>query len=266
MTTRRCPGGLVTADHGDILQFNKNGGVDGYWETKSLLEAFGRDYVVLVDTFPTTHGTGAATSGYSTLGWMTTGTLTLTGVLDGAIGHPGICRLTSAVGASSGCFHLPTNAGVTGGPFMLDDVKAFQWIVRTNTLPAGSIVLGLGDNGNSATLGSNSLYFKTDSTIGANVFHAHARSGAASTEDDTSAYTPAAGFWMILTMVQDASGNFDWNINNGATSGQIPTADVPFGVAVTPSIFINDTDGANSFQLDVDEFTIVLQPDDDRFT
>lgn len=266
MTVRRCPAGLVNADHGDILQFNKSDSVDGWWETKSLLELFGRDFIIVTDTFPTTHGTGSATSGYSTLGWtFDTAGVGSVNPLDGVAGHPGIVRITTgAVPTTNRFMCLPTNAGVTGGPFMLDDVKAFQWIARIALATGRDVYFGLGDNANSLTLGTNSIYFATSQSIDSGAFHVHSRVAGASTEDDLSSVDPAGGDWFILTMVKDSSGNFNWDINAGASTGQIPAADVPTGVAMTPVVHIDDQDIVNAVTVDVDEFTIVLEPSNSR--
>lgn len=264
MTVRRCPGGLVNAANGDALQFNADGGVDGYWETHA-----GYDNVVflLVDemfSFGANYLAGNDAVGQ----WHWTLTDADEGVFYGiasVASHPGIVRIESN-GDSTPV--MDAGGGDTAGSgtsvvqISIDDVAWLRFIVRVPSvnateLSSASQGIGLIQTSTTAALtgatplfGANGIaLFKPNGVANWQVRDSNASSG---TNSDTNR-AAALNDWIECILINKGSGTWG-RIVNGVTLSDHTGA--PTGVLVYPAAWIDSADAVNDKFFDIDHFSI----------
>jgi hypothetical protein len=273
LTRRRCPAGLVTAAHGDTLQFNAEGGVDGYWETVA-----GYDNVthVLCDEM-FSFGAGYLNANDAVGQWHWTITDADEGVFYGIAGeanHPGIVRIETTGAATP---VIDAGGGDTAGSgtsvvqISIDDIAWVRLIVRIPTVESNDVNadygIGLVQNSTSGELGSSTpnlggnglILFKANGTANWLIRDENASAG---TNSDTGR-AAALSDWIECILTNEGGGTWGVVINGTAIADH---TGAPTGVLVYPAAWINSSDAVTNNFFDVDHFSIGLRAAGNRYS
>lgn len=205
-----------------------------------------------VDEFTTGGITLNTTGAIGVLGWSTnsTGGGSSISYVTAVAAHPGIINIQGGAG-NSATIRVFFGAADADGVILANQVQQMTWIVRIPTASTDSFLFGMGQTINSATFGTDSVYF-IFSPANANWQFVTRAASTSTTVTTTQAVTAAT--WYQLEMFYDGT---TWTpvINgtkNTASSTNVPTSAVNVGCAV-----INPGAGAAQRSIDLDFFSMI---------
>jgi hypothetical protein len=191
------------------------------------------DPLDIVDVADDLLGNSGETGEVGLFGW--TFSATANAVISGVSKHPGIFRITT--NSSSGSIariHLGTLS--TTEILLPAEVDSLYFLVRPSSVTAGKLKVGLAQDWNSTSGGTDAIWLGFDTTAGASPGNWRAVTRAASTETNTaSAVAAVANAWVLLRITRTAGGDWEFYLNGAliAThSTNIPTAALNVGFTV----------------------------------
>lgn len=178
---------------------------------------------------------GLVTTGnVSNLSWAfaSTGTLAF---LNGVAGHPGILRIpSSATSGTIARFRRSSSDTVT--QISPASVVALRWVVRLPAITSMAARIGLSDNWNSTTLGSNGIWFEYAAAASANWRYATRASATGTPVDSTLAVAANTWYELIMLVSSNAVAFFVNGNLIGTSTTNIPTAVLAIGAHIVPSV------------------------------
>lgn len=181
--------------------------------------------------------------------------------LSGVSSHPGIVQL--ATGTTSGNderIHLGDSA--TKNSINLTDFLWIGFIVRIPTITSITVRIGVGQDLSAASFGTSGAFFLFDAATDADNWQTVTRTASTSTTNVVTDITVDANDWFLLEIVQNASNNYEFYVNNVLKfthSTNKPTGGHVIGLSVTTNTNASRT-------LDFDYFRLRTQPYGQRWT